>query len=73
MSVLSFRHNMMANSASRNLAAQYARLADSVRHVSSGLRVEQAADDAAELAIRELMRADMTVGQGCATPTTPFP
>ena len=48
----------MADSTSRHLAAHYARLSDSVRRLSSGLRVEQAADDAAGLAVRELMRAD---------------
>ena len=49
----------MADSTSRHLAAHYARLSDSVRRLSSGLRVEQAADDAAGLAVRELMRADV--------------
>ena len=49
----------MADSTSRHLAAHYARLSDSVRRISSGLRVEQAADDAAGLAVRELMRADV--------------
>lgn len=49
----------MADSTSRHLAAHYSRLSDSVRRLSSGLRVEQAADDAAGLAVRELMRADV--------------
>ena len=49
----------MADSTSRHLAAHYARLSDSVRRLSSGLRVEQAVDDAAGLAVRELMRADV--------------
>ena len=49
----------MADSTSRHLAAHYARLSDSVRRLSSGLRVEQATDDAAGLAVRELMRADV--------------
>ncbi len=56
---LSLHRNLMANSASRHLAAHYSRLADSVRRLSTGLRVDRAADDAAGLAVRELMRADM--------------
>jgi flagellin len=51
--------------ASRNLGAHYSRLSTSVRRLSSGLRVGTAADDAAGLAIRELMRADIaTLNQG---------
>ena len=56
---LVINHNMMAMGASRNLRASYGNLSDSVRKLSSGLRVETAADDAAGLAIRELMRADI--------------
>jgi flagellin len=55
----------MAMNASRNLNASYTRLSDSTRRLSSGLRVGTAADDAAGLAIRELMRADIsTMNQG---------
>jgi flagellin len=50
---------MMAHNASRNLQNSYGNLATSVRRLSSGLRVGTAADDAAGLAIRELMRADI--------------
>ena len=58
-------HNMMAMNASRHLNANYRKLSDSTRKLSSGLRVETAADDAAGLAIRELMRADIsTLNQG---------
>ena len=58
-------HNMMAMNAARNLGSSYARLSNSVRRLSSGLRVGTAADDAAGLAIRELMRADIkTLNQG---------
>lgn len=65
MSMLSINTNMMARDASRQLSAHYAALSDSVRRISSGLRVEEAADDAAGLAIRELMRADVeALGQG---------
>ena len=58
-------HNMMAMNAARNLNASYNRLNKSVQRLSSGLRVNSAADDAAGLAIRELMRADVaTFHQG---------
>jgi flagellin len=56
---LIINHNMMAMNANRNLATAYGNLADSVRRLSSGLRVSSAADDAAGLAIRELMRAEI--------------
>ncbi len=62
---LVINHNMMAMNAARNLGASYDRLATSTRRLSSGLRVGTAADDAAGLAIRELMRADIaTMNQG---------
>ena len=62
---LSVNHNLMALGVSRQLSAHYDTLADSVRRLSTGLRVERAADDAAGLAIRELMRADIkALGQG---------
>ena len=56
---LVINHNMMAMNASRNLSSSYSRLSNSVRRLSSGLRVGTAADDAAGLAIRELMRAEI--------------
>ena len=59
MSVMSIRNNLMAVNASRALAGHYSGLSDSVRRLSSGLRVDRAADDAAGLAIRELMRAEI--------------
>lgn len=55
--------NTMANTVSRNLNTHYSALSDSTRKLSSGLRVERAADDAAGLAVRELMRADITALQ----------
>ena len=65
MSPLSVNHNLMAYGVSRQLSAHCDSLADSVRRLSTGLRVERAADDAAGLAIRELMRADIrALGQG---------
>ncbi len=58
-------HNLMAMNANRNLASSYGNLATSVQRLSSGLRVNSAADDAAGLAIRELMRADIaSLNQG---------
>ena len=58
-------HNLMAMNAARNLNASYNKLATSTRRLSSGLRVDTAADDAAGLAIRELMRAEIaSMNQG---------
>ncbi|MBT8764205.1 flagellin [Desulfohalobiaceae bacterium Ax17] len=56
-------HNLMAMNASRNLSMAYGRLGTSTRRLSSGLRVSTAADDAAGLAIRELMRSDISALQ----------
>lgn len=57
--------NMMAMNAARNLGDAYGNLATSTRRLSSGLRVGTAADDAAGLAARELMRADIaSLNQG---------
>jgi len=57
---LVINHNLMAMNASRNLSQSYSSLGVSTRRLSSGLRVGTAADDAAGLAVRELMRADIT-------------
>ena len=57
---LVINHNMMALTAARNLSTAYGSLGKSVARLSSGLRVNSAADDAAGLAIRELMRAEIT-------------
>ena len=57
---LVINHNMMAANTARNLNAHYAELGKSTQRLSSGLRVNSAADDAAGLAIRELQRADIT-------------
>ena len=56
---LVINHNLMAMNAARNLNTSYGNLATSTRRLSSGLRVGNAADDAAGLAIRELMRSDI--------------
>ena len=52
-------HNLMAGNVARSLNAHYGRLAQSTQRLSTGLRVNSAADDAAGLAIRELQRADI--------------
>jgi flagellin len=49
----------MAVTAASNLGDAYNNLSTSVRRLSSGLRIGSAADDAAGLAIRELMRAEI--------------
>jgi flagellin len=50
----------MAQNASRNLSNAYSSLSSSVEKLSSGLRVNSSADDAAGLAVRELMRSDIS-------------
>ncbi|EGJ50972.1 flagellin [Desulfocurvibacter africanus] len=57
---LTINHNLMATNAARNLSSSYSNLSVSTRRLSSGLRVGTAADDAAGLAARELMRADIS-------------
>ena len=62
---LVINHNMMAATAARNLNNSYSALSTSTQRLSSGLRINTAADDAAGLAIRELMRADISsINQG---------
>ena len=58
---LVINHNLMAMNAARNLSTVYSNLSTSTQRLSSGLRVNSAADDAAGLAIRELMRSDIAV------------
>lgn len=55
----SINNNLMAANVAGNLNSHYNRLATSVQRLSSGLRINSAADDAAGLAIRELMRSDV--------------
>jgi flagellin len=57
--MLAIRNNMMAKNAARSLGLSYGRLATSVQRLSSGLRINTAKDDAAGLAVRELIRADV--------------
>ncbi|MDO5484390.1 MAG: flagellin, partial [Desulfovibrionaceae bacterium] len=52
-------NNSMASNVANTLTSHYSNLATSTQRLSSGLRVNSAADDAAGLAIRELMRADI--------------
>ena len=52
-------HNAMASNVANNLTSHYSNLATSTQRLSTGLRVNSAADDAAGLAIRELMRTDI--------------
>ncbi len=58
---LVINHNLMASNAARNLQTSYNALAKSTERLSSGLRINSSADDAAGLAIRELMRSDIRV------------
>jgi len=57
---LVINHNLMATSAARYLGQSYGALETSTKRLSSGLRITTAADDAAGLAVRELMRADVS-------------
>jgi len=58
---LVINHNLMAMNAARSLSISYGRLATSVQRLSSGLRINSAKDDAAGLAVREMMRTDIRV------------
>lgn len=59
--MLAIKNNLMAANAARHLGTSYDALAESVERLSSGLRINSAKDDAAGLAVRELMRADIAV------------
>ena len=61
--MLTIKNNLMAANAARHLGVSYDSLAKSVERLSSGLRINSAKDDAAGLAVRELMRADIAVLQ----------
>jgi flagellin len=61
--MLVIKNNIMAENAARNLGNSYDSLAKSIERLSSGLRINSAKDDAAGLAVRELMRADIAVLQ----------
>jgi flagellin len=59
--MLAIKNNLMAENAARQLGKAYDALGKSVERLSSGLRINSAKDDAAGLAVRELMRADIAV------------
>jgi flagellin len=61
--MLAIKNNIMSANAARHLGQSYDSLAKSVERLSSGLRINSAKDDAAGLAVRELMRADIAVLQ----------
>ena len=56
-------HNTMASNVANTLTSHYGNLQTSTQRLSSGLRINSAADDAAGLAIRELMRTDIAALQ----------
>jgi len=58
---LVINHNLMAMNAARSLSITYGRLSTSVQRLASGLRINSAVDDAAGLAVREIMRTDIRV------------
>jgi flagellin len=61
--MLAIKNNIMAANAARHLGRSYDALAQSVERLASGLRINTAKDDAAGLAVRELLRADTAVLQ----------
>ena len=61
--MLAIKNNLMSVNAARHLSNSYDALSKSVERLSSGLRINSAKDDAAGLAVRELMRADIAVIQ----------
>ena len=60
---LTVNTNLMAMNAARHLNDAFGSLATSTRRLSSGLRITQASDDAAGLAVREMMRAEIAALQ----------
>jgi len=61
--MLAIKNNLMSVNAARHLSDSYDALSKSVERLASGLRINSAKDDAAGLAVRELMRADVAVIQ----------
>lgn len=59
--MLNTKNNIMASNAARHLGKAYTSLSISVERLASGLRINGAKDDAAGLAVRELIRADIAV------------
>ncbi len=58
---LFINNNQFATVAAGNLGTHYANLGTSIERLTTGLRINSAADDAAGLAVRETMRSDITV------------
>jgi flagellin len=56
---LTINTNLMAATAARNLNNAYSALSTSTNRLSSGLRINSSADDAAGMAVSELMKADV--------------
>jgi flagellin len=63
MQMLSINTNLMANNAALNLSKSYAALGTSVQRLSSGLRINSAADDAAGMAVSSSMAASIAILQ----------
>jgi flagellin len=61
--MLTIRNNIMAANAARQVGRNYEALATSVERLASGLRINSAKDDAAGMAVREMMRGDIAVLQ----------
>ncbi|HDY65645.1 MAG TPA: flagellin [Phycisphaerae bacterium] len=61
--MFTIRNNLMAETAGRLVARNYATLATSVERLASGLRINSARDDPVGLAVRELLRADVVMYQ----------
>jgi flagellin len=57
--MLAIKNNLMAANAARHLGQNYEALSKSVERLSSGLRINSAKDDAAGMAVSELVRADV--------------
>jgi flagellin len=57
---LTINHNLLAANVANNLSSSYSSLSTSAQRLSSGLRINSAADDAAGLAVREIMRAEVS-------------
>ncbi len=60
---LTINTNLMASNAARNLSNAYGALSTSIERMSTGLRINSAADDAAGMAIREMMRTEIATTQ----------
>jgi flagellin len=59
---LILNHNLPALRTARYVGSAYNSLSKSIERLSTGLRINTASDDAAGLAVRELMRADIAAG-----------